>query len=233
VKLQLGALALCALGALVLVAAPAYARGNRDPKSAAKSADADDPLAKYFSALESMKLIDVESGTLETLKRELGTGEKLLTDGAFTNAAVALYAIVKSPRYASFTDFVEFQNAEYDLSVALARAGAYGASLDVIEAILKRGPAAPYWGPAHRRAVDIGIETRDHGLCRRRAQLSPWARRVRRRQAHRCPGRARVGLEEEPAVFLGSLSTRRDLGAQGRAQELGRGDVRDRGDRGQ
>ncbi len=161
-KLQLGALALCALGALVLVAAPAYARGNRDPKSAAKSADADDPLAKYFSALESMKLIDVESGTLETLKRELGTGEKLLTDGAFTNAAVALYAIVKSPRYASFTDFVEFQNAEYDLSVALARAGAYGASLDVIEAILKRGPAAPYWGPAHRRAVDIGIETRDH-----------------------------------------------------------------------
>ncbi len=160
--MRLGRLALGALGALVLVAAPAVAKGNSDPKPAAKSADADDPLAKYFSALESMKLIDVESGTLETLKRELGTGEKLLTDGAFTNAAVALYAIVKSPRYASFTDFVEFQNAEYDLSVALARAGAYGASLDVIETILKRGPAAPYWGPAHRRAVDIGIETRDH-----------------------------------------------------------------------
>ena len=28
--------------------------------------------------------------------------------------------------------------------------------------MLKRGPAAPYWGPAHRRAVDIAIETRDH-----------------------------------------------------------------------
>ena len=153
-KLALGAVA------FVLFAATAYAKGTDDPRP--KSADVDDPLAKYFSALESMRLIDVESGTLETLKRELGTGEKLLTDGAFTNAAVALYAIVKSPRYASFTDFVEFQNAEYDLSVALARAGAYGASLEVIEAILKRGPAAPYWGPAHRRAVDIGIETRDH-----------------------------------------------------------------------
>jgi TolA-binding protein len=151
--------------AVLSLATPALAKGKDDTKAkpAEKTqADIDDPLAKYFSALESMKLIDVESGNLESLKRELAVGEKLLTDGAFTNAAVALYAIVKSPRYASFTDFVEFQNAEYDLSVALARAGAYGASLEVIDGILKRGPAAPYWGPAHRRAVDIAIETRDH-----------------------------------------------------------------------
>ena len=39
---------------------------------------------------------------------------------ASTAAAVALFAIVKSPRYSAFTDFVEFQNAEYDLAVALA-----------------------------------------------------------------------------------------------------------------
>jgi TolA-binding protein len=155
--------AVTALGAAALLfATAAFAKGNAAPKPAAGAHEADDPLAKYFSALESMKLIDVESGTLETLKRELGTGEKLLTDRAFTNAAVALYAIVKSPRYAAFTEFVEYQNAEYDLAVALARAGAYGASLEVIESILERGPAAPYWGPAHRRAVDIGIETRDH-----------------------------------------------------------------------
>jgi len=151
---------------LCAVATPALAKGKDDttkaPERKAAAADADDPLQKYFSALEQMKLIDVESGTLESLKRELGTGEQLLNDGAFTNAAVALYAIVKSPRYASFTEFVEYQNAEYDLAVSLARAGAYGASLEVIDGILKRGPAAPYWGPAHRRAVDIAIETRDH-----------------------------------------------------------------------
>ena len=161
------AAAATALGAaLLLLATPAFAKGTgagaRPAATGPSASSTDDPLAKYFSALEGMKLIDVESGTLETLRRELGTGERLLTDGAFTNAAVALYAIVKSPRYASFREFVEFQNAEYDLAVALARAGAYGASLDVIEAILARGPAAPYWGPAHRRAVDIGIETRDH-----------------------------------------------------------------------
>ncbi len=46
--------------------------------------------------------------------------------------------------------------------MALARAGAYGAALDAVEAVLARGPGAPYWGPAHRRAIDIALETRDH-----------------------------------------------------------------------
>ena len=121
-----------------------------------------DPIGKYFDVLESMKLVDIESGNLETLRAELQAAEQLLRDGAFTNAATALYAIVKSPRYTAFTDFVEFQNAEYDLAVALARAGAYGSALDAIDAVLARGPNAPYWGPAHRRAVDIALETRDH-----------------------------------------------------------------------
>ena len=135
--------------ALVLVAATAHAAP-------------DDPLAKYFGQLAQMKLIDTESGTAESLKRELRVAESLLNDGAYTNAAVALYAIVKSPRYTAFADFVEFQNAEYDLGVALSRAGAYGAAMEILEQALRRGPSAPYWGPAHRRAVDIAIETRDH-----------------------------------------------------------------------
>ncbi len=135
---------------------------KKDDKAEKEEPTALDPIAKYFTVLESMKLIDVESGNLDTLKRELQGAEQLLRDGAFTNAATALYAIVKSPRYTAFTDFVEYQNAEYDLAVALARAGAYGSSLDAIDAVLKRGPGAAYWGPAHRRAVDIAIETRDH-----------------------------------------------------------------------
>jgi len=122
----------------------------------------EDPLAKYFSQLESMKLIDAESGTAESLKRELQVAEGLLNDGAYNNAAVALYAIVKSPRYTAFVDFVEYQNAEYDLAVALTRGASYGAAMEMIEQILRRGPNAKYWAPAHRRAVDIAIETRDH-----------------------------------------------------------------------
>lgn len=143
---------------LAIVGATAQAA----PKAAKTPEAPDDPLAKYFTELEAMKLIDVESGNLDTLRRELGTAEGLLRDGAFTNAAVALYAIVASPRYAAFTEFVEYQNAEYDLAVALERAGSFGASLEVIDKVLARGPAAAYWAPAHRRAVDIAIETRDH-----------------------------------------------------------------------
>ncbi|HEX3481977.1 MAG TPA: hypothetical protein VHT91_43485 [Kofleriaceae bacterium] len=142
-------------------AAPAASTAPGD-KPAADRPPPDDPVAKYLSALAAMKLVDTESGTLDTLRRELGTAELLLRDGAFASAAVALYAIVKSPRYAAFTEFVEYQNAEYDLGVALARAGSYGAALDALEAVLRRGPGAPYWGPAHRRAVDIALETRDH-----------------------------------------------------------------------
>ena len=144
------------LVATAAAAAPNAATGPTERPAA------DDPLAQYFTALEAMKLIDVETGNLDSLRRELGAAERLLLDGAFANAAVALYAIVKSPRFAAFADFVEMQNAEYDLGVALARAGSYGAALDALEAVLRRGPGAPYWGPAHRRVVDIALETRDH-----------------------------------------------------------------------
>jgi TolA-binding protein len=154
--------------ALLLCSGIAFAQPNGekngDKKEDAKEEPAAplDPIAKYFNVLESMKLVDIESGNLETLKRELQAAEDLIKDGAFTNAATALFAIVKSPRYGAFTEFVEYQNAEYDLAVALARAGAYGSALDAVETVLKRGPAAQYYGPAHRRAVDIAIETRDH-----------------------------------------------------------------------
>jgi len=158
----------CAV-ALVAAAGAGHAASAAPPASTAPgnrpAADrpaADDPVAKYLSALAAVKLVDTESGTLETLRGELGTAELLLRDGAFASAAVALYAIVKSPRYAAFTEFVEYQNAEYDLGVALARAGSYGAALDALEAVLRRGPGAPYWGPAHRRAIDVAIDTRDH-----------------------------------------------------------------------
>ena len=160
-----------------LVATAAAAAPGTAAPPAGKPAErpaADDPLAQYFTALEAMKLIDVESGNLESLRRELGAAERLVLDGAFASAAVALYAIAKSPRYAAFADFVEMQNAEYDLGVALARAGSYGAALEALEAVLRRGPSAPYWGPAHRRVVDIALETRDHaGVLARLEAVGP------------------------------------------------------------
>lgn len=152
-----------ALATLLLVAAARVAVAQPEEPTASDAPRPLDALGTYFRVLEGMKLVDVESGDLASLRRELRAAEQLLRDGAFTDAATALFAIVKSPRYGAFTDFVEYQNAEYDLAVALARAGAYGSALDAIDGVLRRGPGAPYWGPAHRRAVDIALETRDHG----------------------------------------------------------------------
>ncbi len=147
--------------ALVVLASATTARAQPAPADDQAHDPAHDSLARYFSVLESARLIDAESGNLDTLRRELAVAEGLLRDGAFASAAVALYAIVKSPRYAAFGDFVELQNAEYDLGVSLARAGSHGAALDALEVVIARGPNAPYWGPAHRRMVDIALELRD------------------------------------------------------------------------
>jgi tetratricopeptide (TPR) repeat protein len=119
--------------------------------------------ATYFAELEKLGLVDVSSGSRDTLRRELDVAEQLLREGAAAEAAVALYTIVESPRYTDFSDFVEYQNAEYYLGVSLHQAGAPGAALDALERVLRRGPEAAYYGPAHRRAVDVAIETRDFG----------------------------------------------------------------------
>lgn len=135
------------------------ADGQADPAGARP---VDSALAAYFRALAADKLIDIESGTLTTLRAELGSAEALLRAGASLEAAVALFAIVESPRYSAFGDFVEMQNAEYDLALALLKSGSYGAALTALERVLARGPSALYWGPAHRRAVDLALETREH-----------------------------------------------------------------------
>jgi len=164
--------AVAAVLALALAAAPAEARpapGDTVGGSAPAAAAADDggaatpttPTGRYFAELARLGLVDTRSGSRDTLTRDLAVAERLLRDGAAIDAAVALATIVDSPRYDDFSDFVEYQNAEYYLGVALHAAGAEGAALTAFERVLRRGPDAAYWGPAHRRAVDVAIETRD------------------------------------------------------------------------
>ncbi len=154
--------AVVALGALALLPAAATAQPAGDePADDDAPALPPGPTAVYFAELERLGLVDAATGSKTTLTRELAAAEALLRGGAAAEAAVALYTIVESPRYTDFSDFVEYQNAEYYLGVALHQAGAPGAALAAFERVLGRGPDAPYWGPAHRRAVDIAIETRD------------------------------------------------------------------------
>jgi tetratricopeptide (TPR) repeat protein len=165
--------------ALLLAAAPARAEqpaasAAATQGTAAASGGADAPIARYFTELERIGLIDVATGTEETLAAEVNRAEALLRDGAGIEAAVALYAVVESPRFRDLSDSVEYQNAEYYLGVSLARSGAYGAALDQLGRVLVRGPDAPYFAPAHRRMVDIALETRDHqGVLERLRRASP------------------------------------------------------------
>jgi len=148
---------------LLLLALAGVAHAQAPPPAQADDAPAPKagPTAAYFRELEKLGLVDASTGSQETLRRELDAAEQLLRGGAAADAAVALYTIVESPRYRDFSDFVEYQNAEYYLGVALHQAGATGGALDALERVLRRGPEAAYYGPAHRRAVDLAIETRD------------------------------------------------------------------------
>jgi TolA-binding protein len=165
--------------AAAILFAPTSARADqsaagRVATAAPTDSGTDAPIARYFAELERIGLLDVATGSEESLAAEVGRAETLLRDGASIEAAVALYTVVESPRFRDFNDSVEYQNAEYYLAVSLARSGAYGAALDHLARVLARGPDASYFAPAHRRMVDIALETRDHaGVLARLVRVTP------------------------------------------------------------
>jgi hypothetical protein len=147
---------------LALAPGRAGSAPNETRTSPAPAPTKDASLAEYFAELERVGLLDVATGSREVMTAEIDRAERLLREGAALEAAVALYAIVESPRFRGFDDFVEYQNAEYYLAVALANAGAFQSALVYLERVMERGPSTLYFAPAHRRAVDIALETRDH-----------------------------------------------------------------------
>jgi hypothetical protein len=118
------------------------------------------PMAATFADLARLGVVDPKSGSSDALDAELALGEAALERGDLGAAAATLYGIVASPRFADFSESVAYQNAEYDLVVALGGAGAYEAALATAERVLRRGTTAHYFAVAHRRVVDIALETR-------------------------------------------------------------------------
>jgi len=127
-------------------------------------------VAKHLQALARLGIIDPKTGNQDTLRADLTRAEEALGEQRFLDATAMLYLIVESPRYADFVDNDTFQNAEYDLVVALAGAGAYDEALRYVERVLRRGVKAPYFTVAHRRAVDIALQSRDFAGVLKRIQ---------------------------------------------------------------
>ncbi len=129
------------------------ARGGEEPGGT--------PLSVYLDALAERRLLAAETGSVERLRELVRRGEELFLSGRDDEAALVLFEVAESPRFADFVSLDEFRGAEYMLARALERLGALRTASRYLERILERGPEDPYFGPAFRKFVDVSLSGGD------------------------------------------------------------------------
>lgn len=135
--------------------APAEQSQQRSP--ARESQGSGVTLQQYLDALAQRRLLAAETGSVERLRELVRRGEQLYFDGLHDEAALLLFEVAESPRFADFVDLEEFRGAEYMLAGALEELGAMRTAERYLVRILSRGPEDPYFGPAYRRYVDVAL----------------------------------------------------------------------------
>ncbi|MFK8000244.1 MAG: hypothetical protein AB8H86_11650 [Polyangiales bacterium] len=149
---------------LVAGAAPsALAQEETAPASANVAEGGGVTLARYLEALSAERLIAAETGSVERLRELVVRGEEHYFEQRYDTAALLLYEVVESPRFADFADSEEFAGAELLLAGALAELGSLRSASRYLERTLRRGNEDPYFGPAYRRFVDVALESGDIG----------------------------------------------------------------------
>lgn len=118
-------------------------------------------LARYLEALSAERLIAAETGSVERLRELVVRGEEHYFEQRYDTAALLLYEVVESPRFADFAGSEEFSGAELLLAGALAELGSLRSASRYLERTLRRGSEDPYFGPAYRRFVDVALESGD------------------------------------------------------------------------
>jgi hypothetical protein len=128
----------------------------------APPAAADEPAAEQgtMDALVGAKLVDPGSATAADLEAALTEAHALLVAGDATRAAARLYLVVESGRYARLAGGAAFEDAQYQLGVALTLGGATATGRRYLERLAARW-GSPYAEPALRRLVDVALEERD------------------------------------------------------------------------
>ncbi len=154
-------------------------------------------MARYLADLEKSKRLPTETVSLETLAATLAAAEDRLIHGDPREATRLLYGLVESPRYRPWQDTAPYQNAEFLLGRALARGGAVLSGERYLLRVLRRGPAAAYYVPAHRALVDLALQTRAYGrlLVALEELPSTGAPLPRDSQSERAYLKARVAYE--------------------------------------
>jgi TolA-binding protein len=142
---------------LLALAAPGLARAQEEARGGRTGTE----LADYYRALAERRLLAVETGSPEELRQLVRQGEERMAAQRWDEAALVLWEVVESPRFADFREMEEVRQAEFMLAGALEEMGALRTAARVLERILARGPSDSYFGPAYRRAVDVALRGAD------------------------------------------------------------------------
>jgi hypothetical protein len=132
------------------------------PAAGAEPAAPADPIGKYLSDLEAARRLPPEEASEALLRERLRGAEDRLLRGDARAATTLLYGVVESPRFSTWKDTPAYQNAEFALGRALARGGARLSAERYLLRVLGHGPDAPYFVPAFRALVDLGLESRGY-----------------------------------------------------------------------
>jgi tetratricopeptide (TPR) repeat protein len=143
--------------AALLLGGTASARAQEAPVVG----ETETPLTRYYRALGERRLVAAESGSQRQLAELVERGQQLVLDRRFDEAALLLFEACESPRFTDFEGSDDATHAEYLLGGALSELGAHRTAFHYLHRILRRGPGAPYFGPAYRRAVDVALRGTD------------------------------------------------------------------------
>jgi len=125
-----------------------------------------DPILKdAYARLGKAGLLDNREATLAEFTTALQDGQDRYVRGDALGSAVALFELVSHPRYEPFAETPEMSSALYHLGVALQAYGADWTAQAAYARVMARGTSDPYFTPALRRHVDIGLATKDYATA--------------------------------------------------------------------
>lgn len=122
----------------------------------------DPQLQTYYRLLAAGGLADDREPTLEGFREQLAEAQDRYVRGDVVGSATRLFALVSDPGNEPFAETPEMSSAHYHLGLALT---AYGAELTAQAAfarVLAAGREDPYFTPALRRHVDLGLSSKDY-----------------------------------------------------------------------
>ncbi len=114
-------------------------------------------LGAYYDALRKKRLLSVETAKVEELRKLLAEGERAAQERRYDDAALILFELVESPRFADYADESELDGARFTLGSALHELGAEQSARRYLRQVIDKGPGETYFAPAFRKHTDVAL----------------------------------------------------------------------------